>query len=294
MSKSSKTASGTPTPLTTSGAKIQGTVIGQRQLWLLNATTAEAVALVIDSAKDVPAIAEFGMMSGPMANTPDAGPITGNDGTLCPLPATILITDFTYAPPDGGATDTTGSHFGDSGSLSGGEYVYPTTGSAPLTSDVSQSNWHITGTVGDYSGFGLYFDNCNRVDASKYKGISFTVSGSMGGNQLTLGVSTLNDSIAAGWINTHGGNSTAPGRCIPTSGTGQYSEQGCSTPTKTIAVTSTPTVVNVLWSDFAGGSPEAGVATPAEITSISWTLPWSSGGASYPVDVVIDDLSFIP
>ena len=37
----------------------------------------------------------------------------------------------------------------------------------------------------------------------------------MGGNQLTLGVSTLNDSIAAGWINTNGGNSTAPGRCIP-------------------------------------------------------------------------------
>ncbi len=38
---------------------IQGTVIGQRQLWQLNSTTAEAMALVIDSAKDVPAIAEF-------------------------------------------------------------------------------------------------------------------------------------------------------------------------------------------------------------------------------------------
>lgn len=100
--------------------------------------------------------------------------------------------------------------------------------------------------------------------------------------------------MAAGWINTHGGNSTDPGRCIPTSGTGQYSEQGCSTPTKTIAVTSTPTVVSILWSDFVGGAPEASVATPTEITSISWTLPWSSGGATYPVDLVIDDLTFIP
>ncbi len=278
-----------PTPLTTSGAKIQGTVIGQRQLWQLNSTTAEAIALVIDSAKDVPAIAEFSVMNGPGVSTLDAGPITGNDGTLCPLPATALITDFTFAPPDGGTTDTTGVHFGTYGSLSGGEYVYP----AAIISDVSQSNWHISGTVGTYSGFGLYFDGCNRVDASKYKGISFKISGSMGGNQLTFGVATLNDSIASGWINTHGGNSTDPGRCIPASGSGQYTEQGCSTPTKTIPVTSAEAVVNVLWSDFAGGAPEASVLTPAEITGISWTLPWS-GGTPYPVDIVIDDLSFIP
>ena len=48
-------------PADASGAPIQGTVIGQRQLWQLDSTTAEAVALVIDSAKDVPAIAEFGL-----------------------------------------------------------------------------------------------------------------------------------------------------------------------------------------------------------------------------------------
>ncbi len=47
-------------PTDASGAKIQGTVIGQRQLWQLNSTTAEAIALVIDSAKGVPAISEFG------------------------------------------------------------------------------------------------------------------------------------------------------------------------------------------------------------------------------------------
>jgi alpha-L-fucosidase len=47
-------------PTDASGAQIQGTVIGERQLWQLNSTTAEAVALVVDSARDVPAIAEFG------------------------------------------------------------------------------------------------------------------------------------------------------------------------------------------------------------------------------------------
>jgi alpha-L-fucosidase len=48
-------------PLDASGNQIQGTVIGQRQLWQLNATTAEAVALVIDAARAVPAIAEFSL-----------------------------------------------------------------------------------------------------------------------------------------------------------------------------------------------------------------------------------------
>jgi len=48
-------------PTDISGTTIAGTVIGQRQLWQLNSTTAEAIALVIDSAKDVPAIAEFGV-----------------------------------------------------------------------------------------------------------------------------------------------------------------------------------------------------------------------------------------
>jgi alpha-L-fucosidase len=47
------------TPSDTSGAKVQGTVMGNRQLWQLDSVSAEAVRLVVDSAKDVPAIAEF-------------------------------------------------------------------------------------------------------------------------------------------------------------------------------------------------------------------------------------------
>jgi alpha-L-fucosidase len=46
-------------PTDASGTTITGTVIGQRQLWQVNSTTADAIALVIDSARDVPAIAEF-------------------------------------------------------------------------------------------------------------------------------------------------------------------------------------------------------------------------------------------
>ena len=56
----------------------------------------------------------------------------------------------------------------------------------------------------------------------------------------------------------------------------------------------TPTVVSILWSDFTGGSPEASVASPSDITHVVWTFPWSSGAASYAVDIRIDELSFIP
>jgi alpha-L-fucosidase len=47
------------TPTDASGVIISSTTIGQRQLWQLNATTADAIALVIDSAIAPPAIAEF-------------------------------------------------------------------------------------------------------------------------------------------------------------------------------------------------------------------------------------------
>jgi hypothetical protein len=46
-------------PMDKSGSKIQGTVMGQRQLWQLDGTKIEAIRLVIDSAKDAPAIAEL-------------------------------------------------------------------------------------------------------------------------------------------------------------------------------------------------------------------------------------------
>jgi alpha-L-fucosidase len=48
-------------PVDASGVTIAGTVIGERQLWQLNPTTADAMALVIDAARAEPAIAEFGV-----------------------------------------------------------------------------------------------------------------------------------------------------------------------------------------------------------------------------------------
>ena len=133
------------------------------------------------------------------AGSGGAGGRPATDGTLCPLPATPLITDFTYTA----GQDPNSVNFGNSTTLQGSEFVYPTTGSYPLTSDVSGSNWHITGTVGDYSGFGLITFNCSVIDASAYKGIQFKISGTVGDTDpMTLGATTLNDAITAEWINS--------------------------------------------------------------------------------------------
>jgi alpha-L-fucosidase len=47
------------TPSDASDNKVQGTVIGNRQLWQMNNVSATGIRLVIESARDVPLIAEL-------------------------------------------------------------------------------------------------------------------------------------------------------------------------------------------------------------------------------------------
>jgi len=165
---------------------------------------------------------------------------------------------------------------------------------------VTGNNWHISGTLGDYSGFGLSFDGCSRVDASAYRGISFTISGSVPqGSVVTMGVVTLNNTIASSWLNAHGGDgSVKPGRCIPTAGTNQYAQSSCADATTALPIRAIPTVQTILWSDFTGGKPEPGV-TPSDILTVYWFFPPPAGVGTatpspYPVDIVIDNLAFVP
>jgi hypothetical protein len=217
-----------------------------------------------------------------------------NAGTSCLPPATSgLITDFTYTPGDAATPDMTQVHFGDDKTaLSGGEFTYNS-----LTGDVTGNDWHITGTVNTNSGFNLYFDNCNLIDASAFKGISFTIWGTAGGNMITLDVSTLGDAVAYGWLDSKDAGSPAmpsPGLCTPTSGVNQYYHPGCGDPLYTFAVTGTqaaPQTVSVPWGSFTMGQPTVGV-TPNSIISILWTVPWTTTSTPYAVDIHIDNLTF--
>jgi hypothetical protein len=234
------------------------------------------------------------------SGTGGAGPVAGTtgstqtDGIACLPIGGALISDFTYAPLDGGTPSPTQVRFGSSGTAEGGTAVWTNSTTFPLNSDVTQGSWHISGTIDNYAGFNLYFDNCNHIDAKAYKGIQFKISGSLGGGALRMGMGTLNDAVAASWLIGKGDTSAKPtdaGRCVPKSGTNKYDQSDCKDPEAAIPVTPTPTPVVLAWTDLTGGKPVPNVE-PADIISIYWYFVWTS--ASYPVDIALDDLSFIP
>jgi hypothetical protein len=239
-----------------------------------------------------------------------AGGYAVNPGVNClPPAASGLITDFTYVPGDAAVPVTDQVSFGDyTTTLTGGEFYYPnstSTSAYQIASNVTNNNWHLTGPVGDYSGFGFFFQagsaGCNRINATGFKGISFTISGTVQGGSLTFEVDTLNDTIKPDWLNAHGGTAAAtdPGACDPggTATTTQYSQTVCTEPTKAITVGATPATVTVLWSDFTNGKTDPGpVAT--DIVGIRWVLPTPAGvGTSsvvtYPLDITVDNIAFV-
>jgi hypothetical protein len=237
-------------------------------------------------------------------------------GVNCPMVMQALLTDFT--PPAAAAVADAGADAGDAGAapaapptnitfgdftntLSGSSFTYPGDGQYAVRSDVSAGNWHMTGTLGNYSGFGIVFVGCYAVDASAYQGISFTVRGSVPmGSTITLGVGTAADEISHVWLNRNAmplPNPPAPtnrGRCIPAAT--QY-DGTCAQPTFAVPVTAETTTINVTWAQLTAGRPAATV-DPSEITNISWTFPPPVGAGTanpttYDVDITIDDLRFI-
>jgi hypothetical protein len=123
--------------------------------------------------------------------------------------------------------------------------------------------------------------------------MTISSTGTIPANTLYLSVNTAADTISTAWYAKY----TVPpatysatfGTCNPP-GSNQY-DSTCTAPSKAIAVTTTPTPVTMMWADLTGGKPSPSV-TPSELTGISFYFSWSSG--SYPVDITIDDLSFIP
>lgn len=244
----------------------------------------------------------------------------------CATPTGALILDFASAVAaagdagadagDASAPVPTGdaainASFGDfTTSFSGGTYRYPADGAWPVNSDVTQGNWRMTGDIGTYSGFGLYFggmvspstEACNIVDLSMYDGISFTISGSVAmGNTLTMSVAIAANNASHIYLNTVAMPAPAmpvavnSGRCIPP-GANQF-DGSCAAPSAAVAVTAQPTTVTMLWSDFAMGRPDATV-NPAEITGIAWAFPPPAGVGGdmvmpYAIDLTIDDITFV-
>lgn len=222
------------------------------------------------------------------------------------VPPAALISDFSIA-----AGATTPVVFGTWGqSISGGVYTYPGAAPAcgtgivsayPLAQTVTGGNWNIQGTVGTYSGGGLWW-GCNTstaaaagacaIDASAYTGISFTISGSIG--PVSNGTGTVGLAMTVSTPSTlapkldSAGNPKNCGTC--TSAT-------CGS-SVAVPVTATATTVTLTWAQL-------GVTTPNAITGISFSFtdPFSINGGytttpytatPYPVDITIDDIQFTP
>lgn len=235
-------------------------------------------------------------------------------GTPCPAVQAALITDFT--PPvapvaDAGAGDggpapmlPTNISFGDfTTTLSGGTFTYPNGVGDPyaVNSDISTGEWHLTGNIGNYSGLVVFFAGCNKVDASAYEGISFTIRGTVAmGNTMTLNVATAEDDISHLWLNVNGMPLPNPpelpnfGTCIPAMN--QY-DGSCASPSFPVTVTPTETTIEVRWDQFTLGRPRPDV-DPTAITAIRWIFPNPPGAGTaaptpYAADLYIDDLRFI-
>jgi hypothetical protein len=204
--------------------------------------------------------------------------------------------------------------FGGYGSpIFGGTYQF-SNGSQALKEDFSAANWHVTGTVDNLAGFGLWWGCASSgtyvgctLDASTYRGIQFTVKGDAGpSGKLALSLGRVdNDPVT-------------PGKC------GSCTAATCTGPAATFDVVpgGAPHTVFLRWEDFTGGKPHD-VADPHGITGILWlfeppALPQldggvgdaaadasgdgaaeggtgghGNGGPPYPGDITIGDIRFV-
>lgn len=167
-------------------------------------------------------------------------------------------------------------------SFAGGTYQYP----AAITSTFTGGNWHLTGPVMDYSGFGLYL-SC-KSNVAGFTGLQMDISGTFtsggvgddGGlldAHMTIGISQPADQF-----DTAHATELSWGTCTA----------NCNAPVRNIQLTPTTTTVDLPWTSFGGGTP-VGPLDPTAITGIFFTFPWSGAStAQYTVDVTIDNIQF--
>jgi hypothetical protein len=217
----------------------------------------------------------------------DAGPILPQ----C-VPAIALASDQNILDFSGLAAGAGQANYGSFGAFGGGTFEYPEN-SAPagspvtgITSDFSGGNWHITGLVAAYSGFGLYL-YC-KSDVSAFTGLQFDIGGTFTPNgvgdggipapRVTLGISQPADEL-----------DTAHAMMPPTWGTCAVN---CNAPARAVPITSaTPVTVTVPFTSFVGGTP-VGPLDPTAITGFFFTLPWNGVGPQFTIDLTIDNIKF--
>jgi hypothetical protein len=208
------------------------------------------------------------------------GGSSGSGGSLMPFacagvrPPSAAITDFSGTDPQGTWGDISTGFYG-------GTYVYSGTnanGGPDLTAlaDVTAKTFRVTGRVSTYSGFGIWFGRC--TNAAKYRGLSFKLTGTLGGGSLVFYV-TVNETTPIDPINMIGS-------CPFTSEQTKFVE--CINPGKGVSPSGT---VTILWNELTGSKPRP--VDPEQIVGLQWGLIWAPGLAPYSVDLTLDDVAFV-
>jgi len=195
-------------------------------------------------------------------------------------PGGMFVDDDSYANPSPNWWE----------SFFGGPYVYPaidpcSDGGLPAypLAQTTAGKWNITGRVGAWSGFGLWFAPCS-VDMSAYRGVSLAISGDVGETAtLNFNVITSEDSKPSECL-------TNVGMCDPETNT-------CAAPGKKLPIPSKPSApVTILWSELSGGSPMDGV-DPTQIVGFHFSfdrVDWNGAVTPpFPVDVTVGSIQLV-
>jgi hypothetical protein len=196
-----------------------------------------------------------------------------------------------FVPPDERITDfaiwdTEDQEWGDpDATLTGGTFTYGN-GNADVAWNSEEYYLDLTVTdevlgvsgivaAGEYAGFGFWFGPC--VDASAYRGITFTLGGEHGETQLIFQVQTSKNYP----IDTENDK----GEC-----TGSWSDGCASNEVEIEEVPEEPTVIEVLWGELSGGEPETTVSSN-ELLGIQWQF--NCGDDPCTPNITLDDIAFI-
>jgi hypothetical protein len=161
------------------------------------------------------------------------------------------------------------------GNVAGGIYVYPDTFQATAGDFLGFED-----EVSNYTGIGLFFNGC--LDASKYTGVRFTISGDAGSSGTVRFFPVVNR-------NRDVSDEFSVGSCVPDDPSNPW--PSCHPPEVSLPVTSQPTVHSVPWSAFTGGVPTA-TTNGSDLLTFEWAFRWQAGDATYTGKLTIDDVAF--
>jgi len=137
---------------------------------------------------------------------------------------------------------------------------------------------HITGTVANYDGFGIYTGKCSSLMG--YTGVTFTLSGN------TMSVDKPNALKFVVQLNADEpiDATNKKGACVGASGV------ECVSPSKTIMPSDAPQTVN--FADMTGGKPLATVDV-TQVLGFQWQIDPDASATPFPIDLTLSNFSLV-